>query len=122
MIQVTYSLKTADQVAPRALAYALPFGGVHIKVFYDRVPGKSDISRSHVLAHILVHEISHILQGIDRHSDSGIMKARWVDADFKQMEAGALAFAGENLLWIHKGIQSWANRSRSATFVALAKP
>jgi hypothetical protein len=28
-----------------------------------------------VLAHVLVHEITHILQGIDRHSESGVMKS-----------------------------------------------
>ena len=122
LIQVTYSLKTAAQVAPRAFARAMPYEGVHIEVFYDRVPGKSEISRSHVLAHILAHEISHILKGTDHHSDSGIMKARWVEADYKQMEAGILAFNNEDVLWIHKGIQLWANRSRPATFVALAKP
>jgi len=40
---------------------------------------------SSVLAHVLVHEVTHILQGIPRHSESGVMKAQWDSNDFAQM-------------------------------------
>jgi hypothetical protein len=35
-----------------------------------------------ILGHVLVHEITYILQGICRHSESRIMKARWELRDF----------------------------------------
>lgn len=45
----------------------------------------------HLLAYVFVHETAHILQGINRHSDFGIRKARWGDDDYFQMR-GSLAF------------------------------
>jgi hypothetical protein len=27
--------------------------------------------------YVLAHEIAHIIEGSDRHSDSGVMKAEW---------------------------------------------
>ena len=57
------------------LAYALPFEGTHIVVFYDRVEEcvRADLFPT-LLAYVLVHEITHILQEITRHSATGIMK------------------------------------------------
>jgi len=121
-IEVTYSLKTAEQAYPGAFAYAMPYEGVHIEVFYDRIRGKTDLGVSHVLAHVLAHEISHILQGNDRHADSGIMKARWDKADFAQMENGNLPFGNEDVLKMRGNLPAWANRAQPATFAPSAKP
>ena len=55
-----------------AMAYAQLFGGAHIRVFYDRVEGhRGPRATIALLAHVLVHEITHILQDIDRHSEQG---------------------------------------------------
>jgi hypothetical protein len=56
-----------------ALAFARPYART-IVVFIDRV----ELHRNHtslVMAHVLVHEITHVLEGISRHSSTGIMKA-----------------------------------------------
>jgi hypothetical protein len=97
---------TPVDLLPGATAYALPFEGVHIRVFYDRVervvPGFAAV----MLAHVMVHEIAHILEGIDRHSDSGVMKALWTNQDHIQMQVEALSFAPEDVKLIRLGLAS----------------
>src|SRR5689334_16961269 len=59
-----------------AMAYALPYEGNHIVIFYDRLQRKVKGTQiASLLAHVLAHEVTHILQGIHRHSDRGLMKA-----------------------------------------------
>ena len=60
---------------PGAMAYALPYEGVHIVIFWDRIKDDSDCRK--VLARVMVHEITHVLQGTSHHPDEGIMKAHW---------------------------------------------
>ena len=38
-----------------------------------------------LLAHVLVHEITHVLEGVDRHTGQGVMKARWTEDDLALM-------------------------------------
>jgi hypothetical protein len=104
-IFIELATETPANLLPGALAYALPYEGLHIKVFYDRVWGVRDRSvRAMLLAHVLVHEITHVLEGIDRHSDSGVMKARWTGEDYFQMRTGALPFAPQDVALIHLGL------------------
>src|SRR5262249_8506855 len=76
---------TPASVFPQALAAAMPFEGSRIRVFFDRIHQRS-FGRPAVepvlLAHVLVHEIVHILQGTDGHSNSGLMKALWDTHDY----------------------------------------
>ena len=51
-------------------------------IFYDRVRKIKPNKIPAVLAHVMVHEVTHILQGICRHSASGVMKAQWDEEDF----------------------------------------
>jgi hypothetical protein len=92
---------------PEALAFALPYEGVHITVFYDRIRKRiaPDLAAT-LLAHVLVHEITHSLQGIDRHSETGIMKAHWTTADYVQMRAKPLPFTKDDAELIQKGLAS----------------
>jgi hypothetical protein len=86
---------------PDALAYALLYEGVHIRILWDRI----EVSHSHaILAHVMVHEITHILQGVDRHSAEGIMKARWTPADFRAMLSRPLKFTDEDVELIYQGL------------------
>jgi len=97
-----------------ALACAKPFEGVHIRVFYDRVCATvPDRMVSPLLAHVLVHEITHILQGVSRHSDSGIMKAQWDVHDFETMARKPLQFCPEDVSLIERGFD--ARQSRFVT-------
>ena len=69
VIKVAISNHTAESEHPGTVAYALPYEGSHIVVLYDRVKlGVPHTYVSQVLAYVLVHEISHVIEGIDRHS------------------------------------------------------
>lgn len=59
-----------------------------------------------VLAHVLVHEITHILEGIDRHSESGVMKAQWTVEDYRAMADKPLPFAAIDVDLIQRGLAS----------------
>jgi hypothetical protein len=85
-----------------ALAYALPFqhGGTQIHVFMDRLPAQSVIQRGELLGHVMAHEIGHVLEGIDDHSQSGVMKARWSKSDYALMYQRSLHFASDDALRI----------------------
>ena len=104
-IQVSLSQDTPKFQRPGAYAYARPYEGSHIVVYYDRIAEchPKPLVRI-VLAHVLVHEITHILEGISRHSDSGIMKARWDGGDFSEMARKPLNFAPIDINLIYAGL------------------
>ena len=67
MIHIELAEHTPDKLMPGALAYALPYEGVHIRVFLDRVEksvGANGLPC--VLAHVLHTRLGHILQGLVR--------------------------------------------------------
>ena len=107
------SLKTSVPANhyPGALAIALPYEGVHIQVFIDRVRKMVDPIRkmtdptsvAPLLAHVLAHEITHILQRINRHSECGVMKARWGQKDYGEMAWKPLNFTDVDVRLIHLG-------------------
>ena len=94
---------------PNALAYATPYkeSGTCIQVFIDRVllHLKNEPSLVNaLLAHVMVHEITHVLEQIDRHSAEGVMKAVWSEHDYESMKRHPLPFAREDVDLIHKGL------------------
>ena len=89
-----------DDEAPRgahadALGYATPFahGGTRIHVLLDRVvlhdASDGDVA---LLAHVLAHEIGHVLEGSDHHSPDGVMKACFGPHDLIMMRTRPLKF------------------------------
>ena len=63
-LQIRFTTETPRHFIPGALAYALPYEGVHIPVFYDRIrDAVPPPVVPYLLAHVLVHEIAHILEG-----------------------------------------------------------
>ena len=89
------------------MAYARPYQNVGTSVheFIERVlSGRDPHFANTVLAHILVHEITHVLERVARHSDSGIMKAVWSPADYQQMKLHPLPFSPEDIDLIHEAI------------------
>lgn len=109
--------KTPDKRLPGALAFARPYEGVHVDVFYDRVEAVTEGgSTPIVLAHVLVHEIAHVLQGINRHSKTGVMKACWSRQDYEQMDRAPLPFTEEDLALIQLGLAKRAGRVLSASY------
>jgi hypothetical protein len=103
-ITITLSETTNADQLPGALAFAMPYDGRRIVVFYDRV--LTTVTGAQVpslLAHVLAHEITHMLQGFSRHSASGIMKAKWDSRDFADMRQNNLCFTAEDVALIHRG-------------------
>ena len=87
-------------------------------VFYDRLHtycATDPNGLPALLAHVLVHEITHILQGTDRHSETGVMKARWVAQDFDRMRIKPLPFTELDITLIQSGVDA---RSHNAALVA----
>lgn len=111
---IDLSVETSQDPFPGALAYSQPFEGTHIHVFYDRL--RQTYCRcppSALLAHVLAHEIGHILEGTNSHSRSGIMKAHWDDNDLSKIARQQLPFAPEGVFLIHRGLRIRAALSQS---------
>ncbi|HMC60876.1 MAG TPA: hypothetical protein VKJ01_16920 [Candidatus Solibacter sp.] len=106
---------TPENRKPGALAYAMPFEGAHITVFYDRIETRSNPGM--VLAHVMVHEITHLLQRVSRHSNDGVMKAHWTEMDFAAMRMRPLPFAQDDVALIYLGM---AQAARTGALTALA--
>ena len=101
---------------PGALAYALPYEGVHIRIFGDRINAYSN--RREVLAHVMAHEITHILQGEARHSSEGVMKAFWSTGDLALMARMPLSFAQEDVDLIYLGMDKRAAQATGSSVSA----
>ncbi len=119
---VSFMTSTPKAFCPGALAYALPYEGVHIQVFYDRIAQSDPELAPSLMAHVIVHEITHILQGIARHSASGIMKAMWTSSDYTQMKRGLLRFTALDVVMIHDGFAARTARNAGGTLVAAVAP
>jgi hypothetical protein len=120
-IVIHVSLDTPRGVLPGALAVSYPFEGVHIRVFYDRLLTVTERCPLPVLlAHVLAHEISHILQATDRHSASGMMKGRWDSSDFARMAHQPLPFTDSDIQLIRLGLDARAGRLSGERFPELA--
>jgi hypothetical protein len=101
-LAIRLARNTPKPEMPGALAYALPYEGTHIVVFWDRM--ECGLAPGVFLAHVMVHEITHVVEGISRHSETGIMKAHWTDEDNKEMMIRPLSFAAEDVELIHHGL------------------
>ncbi len=119
---VSLMTSTPKAFHPGALAYALPYEGVHIEVFYDRIAGADPELVPSLMANVIVHEITHILQGIDRHSTGGIMKAVWTSSDYILMKRGQLRFTAMDVDMIHDGFAARTTRPAAGTLVAAVAP
>lgn len=104
-ILVTVMDRTPPELHPGALAYAAPYEGAHIWVLHDRIAQSGPELLPVLLAHVLVHEIGHILQGSVRHSEQGLMKAHWSRRDLNSMLRNPLDFTAEDVELIHRGVE-----------------
>jgi len=66
-----------------------------INVYWDRVQYEAvslRVPALEVLAHIIAHEIGHLLLGPNSHAPAGIMAARWRSRDLIHIFQGGLSF------------------------------
>jgi hypothetical protein len=103
--EVVLEYETTADRAPGVMGYAFPNGNGRggVKILYRRIVAKRRRPEK-VLAHVIVHEVTHMLQGIARHSDSGIMKALWSREDYVQMEWAPLEFTDVDIQLIQAGV------------------
>jgi hypothetical protein len=111
--QRAFGIRTLEQAPESATSGALASArlvgssGTEIAVYKDRVQRLLD-SHSNlagvVAGYVLAHELAHVMQGVPRHSESGILKAHWSNDDFHEMVFQKLAFASVDVELIHKGL------------------
>jgi hypothetical protein len=118
VIIVSLEGSTRSTFSPGGLASAQPYEGIHVEVAYDRLKAAPTSVQPTLLAHVLVHEITHILQGISRHSQTGVMKAQWNETDFGVMLKTPLPFTAEDIELIHMGLEKRGSRATAASRVA----
>ena len=121
-ILISLSTHTPEKYFPKSLAYSQPFEGVHIRVFYDRVRSAEQLCPiPALLAHVLAHEIGHMLQRSDQHVPAGVMKRRWDGRDYVQMARRPLPFSEVDIELIHRGLESRAGQPNSSVEAALSR-
>jgi hypothetical protein len=113
-IEIDLVNSAPKNASPTARASANVSDDIHITVFLDRIPTDGHGLHTMALAHVLVHEITHIIQGVPRHSETGVMKARWTLGDYDEMRHRPLAFAPEDLELIRLGLAARAIRHTAA--------
>ncbi len=112
-IRISFSDGTGRKFRPEALAYAMPYEASHIEVFYDRLRQHGPSRLPVLLAHVMVHEITHMLQGVCRHSDSGVMMAHWGTKELNEMAFQPLRFTDADVKMIYKGLEARESRLAS---------
>ena len=109
LIDITAS--TPKMLYPGALAYTKLDEGVHVRIFMDRIETVGDACWTNkLLAHVLVHEITHVLEGGRHHSEHGIMKAHWTIEDLLRIRWKPLPFDPQDMALIHEGLARSAQR------------
>jgi hypothetical protein len=110
VIHVRISDRTPPSVRPGALAYASPFmqEGA-IVVMHDRIQAlaaRTPRLLTPLLAHVLAHEIGHVLQRTNYHAPSGVMKGHWSSEDCYWMALKPLSFTPVDIAMIRDGLAS----------------
>jgi hypothetical protein len=111
--QRAFGIRTLEQAPESATSGALASArlvgssGTEITVYKDRVQRFLDNHRNLAgvaAAYVLAHELAHAMQGVPRHSASGILKAQWSNDDYQEMIFQKLAFASVDVELIHRGL------------------
>jgi hypothetical protein len=119
VIQISFSEPTREALMPGVLAYARPYEGTHIVVFSDRIKQMTRYAGAQqLLGYVMVHEITHILQGVKRHSATGLMKAQWSHEDYFQMGRKGLGFTPEDQDLIYRGVDARQAEQAGAPVIA----
>jgi hypothetical protein len=113
--------RIARGLPPGVLGYAELHARDEIRVLYDEIVNKMGYAKcSAVLAHVMVHEITHIIQDVNRHSTTGVMKAYWEPLDFSSMPYVPMKFAKEDVDLIYRNLEAritpaaWSATGRAA--------
>ena len=102
-VEVAFVLHSPKGPHPGELAYTelSQDGRTQIYIFIDRLLGANQHDHEKVLAHVMAHEIGHALEGVARHSATGVMKAH---LSASEMCYRKLRFAPEDADLIRAGL------------------
>jgi hypothetical protein len=122
-IGVRMAVRKPATASTEAFASAKPYASEdeQITLFYGELHEATRLrSRIEptVLAHVLVHELTHVLQGVARHSETGVMKPHWTLRDYSTMERSPLEFTAEDADLVPLGLGR--NESPARVLVATA--
>jgi hypothetical protein len=114
-IRIDVEPKARADLSPVATASAYPFSKSpqRITVYCDRVQtviSGRELSARFILGHILAHEIGHVLLRTDAHADSGLMKARWTNADLSAISRVPAAIGGMHAKMMQENLDRRALR------------
>jgi hypothetical protein len=92
--------KAPPGIAETALGFALPCAipMPTVTIFADRIEAVAQHTTAMyhpVLAHVIAHEIGHVLLRSSMHAEAGIMRARWDRADWQRASVGILEFTAD---------------------------
>jgi hypothetical protein len=115
VVHVSFVRQSMDAHGAGALAYATPFaGGTRmITVLCDRIRGVAGGPRREpfILANVLAHELGHVLQGTNRHAQTGVMKACWSEQDYDAMAKEPLEFTPTDVGLLREGLHRLTTRA-----------
>ncbi len=120
-ILVELTTNTPDVLLPGALASTAAYGEAHIRIYLDRIKNacqESSRLRTALLAHAMAHEITHILQGVSHHSETGLMKAAWTQLEIEQMAIEPATLTAEDVHLIRVGLAKRGVRQLEETSAA----
>ncbi|MEP7362369.1 MAG: hypothetical protein ABI972_03870 [Acidobacteriota bacterium] len=113
-VRIRFVAQAPDDLPPGILAFALPYEGKTVEIYYDRVHNGTPSFLGDVLGHVMAHEIAHLLQGVARHSESGVLKPNWSAEEKEQMSRRPLQFTSHDAELIRTGIASRASKRAAA--------
>jgi hypothetical protein len=96
-VAVRFARGIPDEAWPGVLGFALPGAryGAHANVFLDRVLVQAGTERQRpatMLAHVLAHEIGHVLLDSNEHTLAGLMRSVWGRDEYLFMSGHRLRF------------------------------
>jgi len=110
VVRLVLDSAAPPRFGPETMAYALPYdvSETAIHIFYPRVVEDHWDAPAQVLGHVIAHELGHVLEGVARHSNEGLMKARWGPRDYALMWRQRLFLAAEDVELIHLGLKRFS--------------
>ena len=116
VIQVRLVSDAPPGVHAEALACARPFGDgipvVTVMYVRIRIVAGSLARERNLLAHVLAHELGHVLQCTNGHAETGLMKAHWTGRDLNAMQEKPLEFTSIGVDLIREGLARLRARAR----------
>ena len=91
--------------------------GQYTDVYYDRLEElRHDwgVPPDLVLAHVMAHEIGHVLLGLNSHSSMEIMRGYWQAEEVSALERGRLLFSSQQSRAMRERLQAISARTMAS--------